>query len=307
MKIAILGASGHIGASLADELSKRSGSDLVLFSRRPNASSRTITGLAADTIVSRRAITDLDFSGCDIVINAIGLGAPDKIAAAGTDILRLTFEWEEKIKAALLEAPECLYVFISSGAVYGRLGQKSASSDSVAAFSVNETEVGSEYAKAKFVAEALHRSWRHNRILDVRVFGYASQFIDLRSTFFLSQIYHALLEEKVFFTGPQDMVRDYVGANELVSLAESVAHRTQVNDAVDLFSLAPANKFLIIDAMRQFGLKCEVVDDAEAAIAPARVHYFTSFMRAREYGYRPQRSSLEIVVATAEALLSQRR
>jgi nucleoside-diphosphate-sugar epimerase len=304
MKIAILGASGHIGASLADKLSRRSGFDLVLFSRRPSAS---LTGLALGTTVSQRAIADLNFSGCDIVINAIGLGAPEKIVAAGADILRLTFEWEEKIKAALLEAPECLYVFISSGAVYGRLDQKSASSDSVAEFSINGTEVGSEYAKAKLVAEVLHRSWRHNRILDVRIFGYASQFIDLRSTFFLSQIYHALLEEKVFFTGQQDMVRDYVGANEVVSLVESVAHRPQVNDAVDLFSLAPANKFAIMDAMRQFGLKCEVVEDAELAIAPARIHYFTSFLRASEYGYRPQRSSLEIVVATAEALLSQRR
>jgi nucleoside-diphosphate-sugar epimerase len=298
MKIAILGASGHIGASLADELSKRSGLDLVLFSRRPSAS--LLTGPAAETRVSQRAVSDLDFSGCDIVINAIGLGAPDKIAAAGADILRLTFEWEDKIKAALRVAPECLYVFISSGAIYGRLDQKPASSDSVAEFSVNEAEIGSGYAKAKFVAEALHRSWRHNRILDVRIFGYASQFIDLRSTFFLSQIYRALLEDTVFVTGPQDMVRDYVGAKELLSLVESVARRAQVNDAVDVFSLAPVNKFSIIDAMQQFGLKCEVVDDAERAIAPARVQYFTSFMRAREYGYRPQRSSLDIVVETAK-------
>ncbi len=305
MKIAILGATGHIGSSLAVELRKRADVTLALFSRRPNALLQAMVDDPMDT-VTWRAISDLDLSGCDVVINAIGVGAPDKVAAAGTDILRLTFEWEERIKAALLDAPECLYVFLSSGAIYGQLDESSASFGSVAAFSVNRIEEQTAYARAKFVAEAWHRTWHHNRILDVRVFGYVSRLIDLEASFFLSQIYKALREDTVFLTQPHDIIRDYVGPEEMISLIDNVVDRAQLNDAVDLYSLEPTSKFAIIDAMRKLGLRTEIVGGANCANPATRLNYCSSFARAKDYGYQPQRSSLDVVKATATAILSQR-
>jgi nucleoside-diphosphate-sugar epimerase len=307
-KIAILGASGHIGASLAAELYGRTGLTVDLYSRRPSHTRNIAAAHEVRATLAHRPLSELDLTGCDVVVNAIGLSAPDKLQAVGAGILKLTIDWEERIKAALStahEAHESLYVFLSSGAVYGRLTAGGAHDRSVTSFAVNHVDMATAYSRAKFTAETLHRTWRHRRLLDVRVFGYSSTLIDLQQKMFLPELYYALLNDSTFSTSGHDMVRDYVGPRELLSLIEGAHERSNVNAAVDIFSLAPANKFAIIDAMKPLGLKVEV--SGEVAIEPTRVNYFTSFKRAEEFGYRPSRSAIEVVVDVAQRLLAAKR
>lgn len=304
MKVAILGSTGHVGRSLAAELLRHPDIRLVLYSRRgdlPGAGEAAIDRAR----VELRSTTALDFGGCDIVVNAIGVGTPDKIAAAGASVMQLTLEWEERIKAALAAAPDCLYVFASSGAIYGTLRDGPASLNSVREFSVNAERPANAYGKAKFVAEALHRSWTHKRILDVRIFGYVSECIDLQSTYLLSQIFASLLQNRCFVTNLDDVVRDYVGPKELSHLILGAAKAHRINDAVDLFSLAPVRKFEILDELKKFGLRCSFVEGENGSAANVgRLNYYSTYSRACDYGYAPQRTALDVVLDSAQKILN---
>jgi nucleoside-diphosphate-sugar epimerase len=312
MKIAILGATGHVGRSLTAEYLNRE-IELDLYARQPSQISPQIVGgtLPCRARVQCKPLAELDFKGCSIVINALGLGAPEKVAAAGTDILRTTLEWEERIKAMLTAAPECLYVFISSGAVYGPLTSGAANETSTTSFLVNDVDAQTAYARAKFTAETWHRTWAHKRVLDVRLFGYVSTSIDLSAKYFFSEMAAALINRQTFHTGGHDMVRDYVSSQELADLVDGASQHADINTAVDIFSARPAGKFELIDALRPMGLDVVIKPLGEtrgdATVIPTRLNYCTDYDAARRFGYEPRRTSVEIVTTVARELLERSR
>ena len=73
--IAILGASGHIGTALANYYSDDPDITLYLYSRSPDATAARLAAKKSNATFHHRDIGALDLSGCDIVINALAIGA----------------------------------------------------------------------------------------------------------------------------------------------------------------------------------------------------------------------------------------
>src|ERR1700684_3142027 len=105
--IAILGATGTIGLSLARKLSADP-RGLALFARQPHS-------LAGECFTSPVLVRSLDeFAGADfeLVINAIGAGDPDRVASIGAEIISITAFWDQCVLNTM--DARTRYVFLSS-------------------------------------------------------------------------------------------------------------------------------------------------------------------------------------------------
>ncbi len=303
-RIAILGATGHIGTALAHHYINRRDVTLDLYSRSPSTTLARFADLNEQAGVFHRPLASLDLFECDIVINALGAGDPRRVKEMGSEILTLTLHWEEMISRALQSNPAALYVFLSSGAVYGRLSGGPARIDAVASFHVNRRPCEDAYRLAKFMAEVQHRACPARRIVDIRIFGFASPFLDLAGKYFLSELFLALLDGQVFRTAPDDMTRDYVGAEEIAQLIDHCALQREINMAVDIYTSRPAGKFELLAQLEKLGLRWTV--DPSIPSHPDRITYASAYDVANRVGYRPHRTASEVVEDVARQLIGRR-
>src|SRR5262249_54346653 len=109
--IAILGATGTIGRSLAYILARHP-EGLALFARNPSS----LADESWPAQVSVLALEEFEARSFDLVINAIGAGDPARIAVIGADILNVSRTWDERVLDTM--APKSRYIFLSSGVVY---------------------------------------------------------------------------------------------------------------------------------------------------------------------------------------------
>src|SRR5262249_58078227 len=137
----------------------REGYRLSLFSRRPHETARAYDGLSH---VSHHDIGDLDLANADIAINAVGIGDPANVPIRGREIHQLTMEYEDRIERALKGNTDCLTVFISSGAVYGRL-EAPARADTPMIHPGNAVLPADWYGLSKLAAEMTNRAQASRR------------------------------------------------------------------------------------------------------------------------------------------------
>ena len=292
--IAILGATGYVGNSLARRYAETDARPLVLFARSPQR-------LRDQTWPDRVRVEDLrglDAAEFSLVINAIGAGDPSRVAAAGDAIVELTQYWDSALLAAM--NPLTRYVFLSSGAVYGGAG---AVADAQLVVSINADRPLPPYLAAKLLAELRHRNLPERAILDLRIFGYADPSISLDDRFFLAELARSIVRSEPFVTSPDDMVRDYAAALELKALIDCWEAADAPNGPADLYTSAPVRKLELLDAARgRYGL--QVVTSASSFANPtgAKPYYASTWRRAGEFGYTPQRSSLQIVLDMLDRL-----
>ncbi|KRR28687.1 NAD-dependent epimerase/dehydratase family protein, partial [Bradyrhizobium retamae] len=293
--IAILGATGYVGSSLARVLASRSHEPLALFARRPSA---LRANLWPDN-VSIRALGAFQASEFELVINAIGAGTPTRVAELGGEILNITRTWDEHVLSTMSAVTR--YVFLSSGAVYGGDFSKAVDEDSQLSVPVNRLGSFPAYPLAKLEAEARHRLLPHRAILDVRIFGYADIAISLKSRFFLADLARSIAYNKVFVTSSDPMMRDYAGALELAAVIDCWRLAGAPNVAVDLYTQRPVSKHELLElAATCFGVQIQFARTADCPTGSKAV-YASNFRKAGSLGYRPWRHSLEIVLPVLEA------
>src|SRR6516165_934099 len=148
--IAILGATGTIGRSLAYSLARLSDM-LALFARNPSS----LANESWPAQVSVLALEEFEARSFDLVINAIGAGDPARIAAIGADILDVSRTWDERVLDTM--GPETRYVFLSSGAVYETQFAEPAAADGGLGLGLDDLSGIPHYTIAKLQAEARHR------------------------------------------------------------------------------------------------------------------------------------------------------
>jgi nucleoside-diphosphate-sugar epimerase len=296
--IGILGATGYVGSSLARVLACRASETLVLFARRPEA----LLAEAWPTNVTIKAIADFSAKEFDLVINAIGAGAPARVAALKNEILDITRAWDEQVLGTM--SGKTQYVFLSSGAIYGGGFSEPVDEASSLVIQVNRIESIPPYTLAKLQAEIRHRYLPEQAILDVRIFGYADSAIPLESNFFLADLVRCTTRNEVFVTSPDPMVRDYAGALELATLIDCWRTSGASNMAVDLYTARPVSKHeLLAIAAERFGLKVRSVKTTNTPTdspTGAKAVFASNYRKAATLGYRPSRSSLEIVLPILE-------
>ncbi len=286
--IAILGATGTIGRSLARSLA-RLGEPLVLFARRPGL----LTEEQWPKQVALKALDQFDARPYDLLVNAIGFGDPERVAAAGADILGITRIWDERVVNGMRE--DAGYVFLSSGVVHAT-GRD------------DDLSQLPPYTVAKLQAEARHRQVEHRAILDLRIFGYADVMVPIDGTFFLSDLMRSVAQDRPLITSPQDMVRDYAGAEELTSMITCWRANATPNIALDLYTKAPVSKLeLLTVAQSRYGVHIDMRGEARPNPTGEKPVYAGRAQAAAAISYRPHRSAIEVVVEVLDSLLLMRR
>lgn len=295
MRVAVLGCTGQIGRTLVRELSEKH--ELALYARRPEWMREWLAdrGLRA-RVFEIAAFPDGQF---ELIINAVGDGAPGRITDAGAGIVETTDRFDQACLDYLDRNTDCAYVFLSTGRVYGA-NYECAQRPNPCPLPPNRFSGTEFYPLAKRRAELRHRGLPHRRIADIRIFGYVSDEIDLKDDFLVAQMLRALVDNSDFTTTPRDFERDYVSPGDLVSLIGRLQEAGVPNGAYDIFSARPTTKFEVLEVLgREFGLRYFF----EGAPEPTPRHELISFQTAaRAIGYVPGRTSLENVLATAGAV-----
>lgn len=308
MKIAILGATSQIAKDLILSFSADSTHELTLFARRPDVVSHWLlsVGYADRYVVANFDQFDLE-SEFDAILNFVGVGNPALAKEMGASIFDVTLKYDQMALEYVQRHPGCRYLFLSSGAAYGGNFEEPVNEHSHAVVPINHLQAQDWYGAAKLYAECRHRSLPDLPIIDIRVFSYFSQTQDRSARFFISDILHAIEEKSVLKTSAVNIVRDYLHPDDFYRLVNSLLLAPTMNTVVDCYSLAPVNKFDLLDALgKQFGLNYEIAGEGAGINATGnKLNYFSKNYRAADYGYQPGLSSLTGIATVMQAMLGK--
>jgi nucleoside-diphosphate-sugar epimerase len=309
MHIAILGGTSQIAKDLARSLSVSGENYLSIYARRPAVVQEWLLDVPNTQfkVLKFEAFTNIK-NKFDAIINFVGAGNPARVLSLGSDILRITNEFDQLALNYIKTNPDCRYIFASSGAVFGSDFSKPVNAESLAALNINNLGDSNWYGIAKLYAECLHRSLKENSIVDIRFFNYFSGTQDLYDRFLVTDALRAAKYGVKFKTSPENIKRDYMGPEQVAELILRILNSDAVNVAIDACTKQPVDKFQMLNAMRKnFGLNYEVESKLNILNSTGlKNNYFSENKNAKElFGYDPQKTALEIIVEQAEDCLSR--
>lgn len=300
-KIAILGATSHIAKGLILNFTKKLECyRLFLFARNPNKVFAFCDAIKFG--IDKNKVHSFDHwdqekEHFDVLLNCVGAGTPEKVKELACGIFKLTEDFDNLCLEYLKRSPDTIYINMSSGAIYGTSFAEAVTMQSKASISVNDLKVGDFYGLAKLYTEAKHRAMASYNIVDLRVFAYFSRFIDLDGKYLITEILNAILGDRTFETTPIDIVRDYVHPDDLFFLIECCIKQVKINDAFDVYSLAPVSKFELLKHLAaKVGLKYEVEGQVRYVDATGlKNNYYSEYRKAEGIGYMPKYSSVAAI------------
>lgn len=295
-KIAILGATGYVGRSLVHEffLEKKS-YRFFLFSRSKEKLHTHIPEVSKKVEYSIHSFDEFLNGEYNVIINCTGISSSPNVQKNPFELFKVTEEVDTLIIDYLYQNPQAVYINISSGVVYGENFEKSVDEKSKTILPAGFFEGGESYAITKINAEAKHRAFSMFNIVDIRVFGFFSSLVDVDSPFLMSEIVKSLRDKKVFVTNKDDIIRDYVTAQDLLSFITLIIKKTKINDYFDIYSKKPISKFALLQALaKKYTLVYVVSRSKTKTKTIAKSSYFSKSKKATKIlGYKPERTSLE--------------
>lgn len=296
--IAILGATGYIGTSLARELAvQKEAASLYLFSRSQEKIlhlKETVVELGSQEnnyFYTLDRFQDFDY---DVIINCTGISSVATLENHPDEVIDVTERVDNLIFEYLKKKPDVLYINMSSGAVYNTTG--------VGASVMTPADY---YAFAKKDAEKRHRVHAEFSIVDIRVFSFFSRFVNTEGHFLMSQIVDAIKNKKIFETNFYDVERDYISPHDLCALVWCVIQKGKQNDVYDAYSLAPVTKFALLEFLKKkYGLEYTIKDgETKKALSQNQSSYIPHDKKAETIGYIPELKSIESIDHEIRALL----
>lgn len=305
MRIAILGATSHIAKGLIYNFNKNDTNELFLFARSKDRLREFLKSIECEKNFHLKHFEELSKERYDVIINCIGISSASDFKERVSSYFRLTEEFDNLVLDYLNDHPDTLYINFSSGAAYGTDFRIPADESTYSRWDINHISEADYYGIAKLHSEAKHRALKGLNILDLRVFGYFSRFIDLESRFLLTEIISCLREGKEFVTGSDNIVRDYIHPNDLHSLVEKCVDKKIINDTFDCYSLKPVKKFEILDYfVAEYGLKYIIRDDIKtSAITGTKDNYYSINRKAKNIGYEPSVTSMYSIMQESMTIL----
>lgn len=306
MKIAILGATSEIAKNLIRSFLCEQKHECVLFSRRPE---RMTMWQANQRFTNPYPTADINAFNTgqqfDALINFVGVGNPAVAASMGASILEVTAFYDEMALAYLREHPGCRYLFLSSGAAYGENFEKPVAADSYASFPMGNQPISNWYSIAKFYAEMRHRAMPEFPIIDLRIFNYVSRYQDINAKFLITDMVRAIMRSELFKTNSTNIVRDYIYPGDFSLMVAAALSADRVNAAMDCFTKAPTDKYSLLECMHdKFGLQYEITESASHTnLTGLKNNYYSTNYLASDYGYMPEKTSLEGIEIEIGALL----
>jgi len=290
MNIAILGATSYIAKGLIYNFLTETNYELTLFGRN----SFKIKNFIDKNNFSKIQIKNIDnfsYTSCkyDVIINCI---------ISEDSIFEVSEKYDNLIIDYLKINPKTLYINFSSGAIYGQdfiapveIGTK---------FNINTNELSfkeNRYAINKLYLETKHRAYSNLNIIDIRLFGYFSRFINLESHYFLSQIINCIKNKKIFVTTSDVMIRDFIGPDDLFYFIQCCINKKKINTYFDTYSLEEINKIGILDFFKlEYGLNYEIKDSIKIENKTGiKKIYYSNNCNAKIINYYPIYTSLETI------------
>lgn len=295
-KIAILGATGYIGKSLALEFSSADNLfDISLFSRSKNKLDEFIKKNKLDkSRVGTHLLSNFNELSYDVIINCTGIGDTALQKESLFKIFAVTEEVDTLVLNYLEKNPKTLYINLSSGAVFGKNFDEAITSETKTILNINNLQLSEYYSIAKINAEAKHRAMKDLNIVDLRVFAFFSRFVDIKAEFFMSEVIDCLINKKTLLTNNTDMVRDYITPKDLFSLISLVIKQGAMNDFFDVYSKKSITKFKLLDFLKEnCGLEYEFKEQAGHKKDFSKNIYYSRNKKAEQVGYVPEFTSLE--------------
>jgi len=304
--IAILGATSHVAKGLIAGFLGSGYTGLTLFARSAPKVHAFLDALGDFLPVPVSPFSEFSGGDFDVVINCVGIGDPGKLRQELVSIFAITESFDNLVLQYLEGHPDCLYVNFSSGAAYGQDFSQPVSEQSPARYDINELSSGDFYGIAKAYSEAKHRALTNRHIVDLRIFGYFSRYIDLDTKYLMCEVVSCLKSGAEFVTGSGDIVRDYVHPEDLFTLVENCIALPGINDVYDVYSLRSVAKFELLGSFAaHFGLKYRVERDFTAVTATGnKDHYYSINQKAQQAGYQPRFESLECLIQETKTLLA---
>lgn len=301
MKIAILGATSQIAKDLI--LSFEDRHQLYLYSRRPSAVTRWIVQSNLQNYTNYDYTDFRNQIQFDAILNFVGAGDPETIQRLGKRIFGITESYDQMVLDYLQEYPDCLYIFMSSGAVFGDNFSTPVNNQTRSIFPINNIQPQHYYGLAKAQSEYRHRMSDRN-IVDLRIFNYFSRTANLQSQFMICGMLRSILEGKEFVIDHTPITRDYVGPKDFYQMINILLDQEKINTAVDLYSRLPISKDLLVETMKErYGLKVWVRNAPLHAATGVKENYYSTNLEAYSLGYRPTLTSIQTITEEADELL----
>lgn len=307
-EIAILGATGHMAKNIIAGLIPNERYHLRLFARNMKALNAFLDQhikVGADFEINNFA--EFGSHKYDVIINCIGIGDPAKLKKIGGSIFKLTEEFDNIILDYLESDRTALYINLSNGIAYGSNFNTPADDNKAAIIHINNISPTDYYSIAKINAEAKHRAFSQFNIIDLRIFGFFSRFVDLKTPYFLSDLVNCILHNKEFVTGNNDMVRDYIDPRDLISLIEKCIEIHRINDVFDVYSLDPIRKFQIIEYfVKEYDLKVNIQENSILQ-SPTGIksNYYSLNRKSEMIGYKPKFTSLQAITSELSGIMNK--
>ena len=301
--IAIFGSTGHIGKNLISFFIKNNDFKIFLFSRDIKKF-ESLKMIFSDTM-SFNTYDDFGKNEYDVVINCVGISNPNAFEKNSCSIFDTAEFYDTMVLDYLKNFPTTLYINLSSGAVFSGEFDKPVDDSSTYKFDVNGINKGEMYSISKMYLESKHRSLPDLNIVDLRIFGFFSRFIDVNAGFFMSELLQALKNKSEFITDKKDFVRDYVNPKDFYDLTKNCIANKKINDVFDVYSKEIISKFEILEeCFNKFDLKFKLVEKIES-ISPTGVkkNYYSLSRKAEKINYFPQFSSLETILNESSLFL----
>ncbi|WP_379157464.1 NAD-dependent epimerase/dehydratase family protein [Paenibacillus sp. sgz5001063] len=298
LNIAILGSTGHIAKNLVIGLSTTNDYQLYLFAR---SKEKLTSFLDENKITERVHLCEYgqfeEAAVYDVIINCIGIGNPQDLIYNPFNVFQITEQYDNRILQYLQTMPTTRYINLSSGAAYGSEFELPATSHKHLNLNINNLSVKDYYGISKLNMEAKHRSLKNLKIVDLRVFGFFSAYIDLKSRFLVTDIIEHIQTGEILHTSSENIKRDYVHPDDFLRLVEFCFDENIQNNVYDVYSLQPATKFEILDYFAdEHGLKYEIITNAgNDSITGSKTNYYSLYNNALTIGYQPYYTSLQSV------------
>ncbi len=291
-KIAILGANGHIGKNLISYFST-SKHNLFLFSRKKKLLSKFIKNFHFANSPKICDYKKFEKFHYDLIINCVGSSDPAEIVKNAHNIQNIAEYYDNKILNYLTKNQKSMYVFFSSGIVYDDEFKNPVKSTGKPAMDINKTKKSDAYKISKINAEIKHRLLSNLNIVDIRIFSFFSKFLNLNSSFLMSDIVNSIKNKITLITNSQNIKRDFVHPRDLFQLIELCMKQKSINCAIDLYSKKPISKFEIIKYFQdKYGLTYKI---KKILKNKNKMNYYTT-KKFNEFGYKPEFSSLDSIM-----------
>ena len=310
-KIAILGATSHIAKGLVRSFLQTGQYRLSLFGRsadRINSFLNSLPkGLSTNCSVFE-GYGDFLKQDYDAVLNCVGVGTSNKLEQKYYKWFTVTEEFDN-LSISYLDKinPQAIYLSFSSGAVYGRDFEKPSQQDTVNPLPVNSLNSTDYYGIARLNAETKHRAYSHLNIVDLRIFSFFSRFIDLTDKYLMTELLNCTRKERVFRTNNSNIIRDFIHPEDLFSMIEKCLETPSLNEAFDMTSRKPVDKWTIIHYFQdQFGL--QVVTDSQhhsSSATGSKEHYYSIYQNMKKVGFKAVFTSMDTIRQETEAILKQ--